>query len=102
VTSGLILAPEAEADIAETRDWYDARRPGLGAEFLDELILAFAKIEENPLQYQISWQHFRSVGLARFPYNVIYSAASGVIRVVACVHGKRDPRIWRDRVSGPT
>ena len=98
MTSELILAPEAEADIAEARDWYDARRSGLGAEFLAEMHLAFAKIEKNPLQYQISWQHFRSVVLARFPYNVIYSASSGVIRIVACVHGKRDPNVWRERV----
>jgi toxin ParE1/3/4 len=98
VTSKLILAPEAETEIADARDWYDARRPGLGAEFLAEVYRAFARIEENPLQYQISWQHFRSVGLVRFPYNVIYSASAGVIRVVACVHGKRDPGVWRERL----
>jgi toxin ParE1/3/4 len=93
----LILAPEAEAEIAEARDWYDARRLGLGAEFLAEVHVALAVIEENPLQYQISWQHFRSVGLDRFPYNLIYSVSSGAIRVVACVHGKRDPKVWRER-----
>lgn len=33
--------PEAEAEALETRDWYEGRRPGLGAEFrtaLDETI----------------------------------------------------------------
>ena len=99
MTQELILAPEAEADIAEARDWYDARRPGLGAEFLAAIHVTPARIEENPLQYQISWHHYRSVGLDRFPYHMIYSALSDVTRVIACVHGKRDPKAWRERVQ---
>jgi hypothetical protein len=30
----LILAPEAELDLAEAYDWYELRRIGLGEEFL--------------------------------------------------------------------
>ena len=30
----LILAPEAEQDVAEAYAWYEGRRPGLGEEFL--------------------------------------------------------------------
>jgi toxin ParE1/3/4 len=71
MTSELILAPQAEAEIAEARDWYDARRPGLGADFLVAVRIAFAAIAENPHQYQVSCKHFRRAGLGRFPYTLI-------------------------------
>lgn len=29
----LIVAPEAEQDVAEAYAWYESRRPGLGEEF---------------------------------------------------------------------
>jgi len=29
----LVLAPEAEQDIAVAYDWYEMRRPGLGEDF---------------------------------------------------------------------
>jgi hypothetical protein len=31
----LIIAPEAEQDMAEAYSWYESRRTGLGEEFLD-------------------------------------------------------------------
>ena len=30
----MIIRPEAEADLANARDWYEGQRAGLGAEFL--------------------------------------------------------------------
>lgn len=30
----LNIRPAAERDLSETRDWYEAQRPGLGGEFL--------------------------------------------------------------------
>ena len=98
MTWELIVAPEAEAEIAEARDWYDEREPGLGADFIAIASSALAAIEENPFQYQIVWKHYRRVVLHRFPYNVIYSASDEVIRVVACIHGRRNPEIWQERI----
>jgi plasmid stabilization system protein ParE len=94
----LIVGPEAEAEIAEARDWYDDRDSGLGAEFVAVVRSALVAIAENPFQYEIVWEHYRRAVLHRFPYNVIYSASDQVIRVVACIHGRRDPEVWQDRI----
>ncbi len=32
--------PDAEEEIAAAIEWYDRKRPGLGAEFLDEIAIA--------------------------------------------------------------
>jgi hypothetical protein len=44
----LIVAPEAEAEIAEARDWYDERDSRLGAEFVAVVRSALVAIAENP------------------------------------------------------
>ena len=42
VSHPLVIRPEAEDDLADARDWYDAQRDGLGLEFL-------AAVEDEPL-----------------------------------------------------
>ena len=93
----LILGPEAEAEIAEARDWYDQRRPGLGADFVHAVDAMLVTIQHSPFQYQTVWGQFRRAGLRRFPYGLIYIASDREINVVACFHGRRNPRTWQER-----
>jgi hypothetical protein len=50
VTATLIVQPEAEADLGEAFRWYEARRHGLGHEFLAEVSRTFSRIAEQPLR----------------------------------------------------
>ena len=93
----LILAPEAEAEIAEAADWYDQQKSGLGVEFVLAVASTLAAIHENPFQYQIVWKEYRRAGIARFPYGLIYRLTDRELMVIACFHGRRNPRIWRKR-----
>jgi hypothetical protein len=45
--------PDAEAEALETRDWYEGRRPGLGAEFRAALDEAIERIADNPMQFRL-------------------------------------------------
>jgi hypothetical protein len=83
VSQALILAPEAEAEIAEAREWYDERRPGLGNDFVLAIGIALARIKENPLQYQNCVKAFSSRDARPFSVQLVYSATDEVIRVVA-------------------
>ena len=49
---GLIVEPEAEAEIDDAARWYDAQNPGLGADFLLAVQVALAAVQRDPLQYQ--------------------------------------------------
>jgi toxin ParE1/3/4 len=93
VNRELILGPEAEAEVAEARDWYDQRRAGLGAEFVHAVDATAAAIRQNPFQYQPIWGHFRRAGLRRFPYSLIDIASDREIAVVSCFHGRRNPKV---------
>ena len=49
----LIIRPEAEAEIAEATDWYEARSPGLGADFLLSIEALLQAAARNPRQIPI-------------------------------------------------
>ena len=40
----LILRKEAEQDLKETHEWYEAQRQNLGTEFIDEINVVIHKI----------------------------------------------------------
>lgn len=93
----LVIRSEAEADIAEAADWYNRQRPGLGIDFVLAVNAALEAVQRNPLQYQIVWRQFRRAGVAPFPYGLIYRASERDIIVVACLHGRRNPYVWKKR-----
>ncbi len=88
--------PEAEAEALETRDWYEGRRPGLGAEFC-------AALNETSNAWPTTRSRFRFVRgetrraiLNRLPYAVYFRATDQAI-VVLDVHGRQQPRRWESR-----
>jgi plasmid stabilization system protein ParE len=54
VTLPLVLLPEAEGDIRETRRWYERQRPGLGA--------VYYEIESDQIVIQAVWHLRRAPG----------------------------------------
>jgi len=93
----LLLRPAAAADLEEARLWYDKQRTGLGDEFLAEAEAAIARILATPLAYAVVYKDRRRGLLRRFPYSVVYRIIDDVIVVLAVVHAKRSPRVWRQR-----
>ena len=79
--------PEAEAEALETRDWYEGRRPGLGAEFRAALEETIERMADNPMQFRFVRGETRRAILHRFPYAVYFRVADNEI-VVLAVHGR--------------
>jgi plasmid stabilization system protein ParE len=94
----LVVEPEAEAEIDEASRWYDIQNPGLGADFLRAVGASLAVIQRNPLQYQIVYGEARRAHLRRFPYALIYIVTDREIVIAACIHGRQNPKHWRDRL----
>jgi plasmid stabilization system protein ParE len=88
----------AEAEIAEAVDWHETRGKGLGADFMRSLEATVAAIQRVPTQYQIVKGQARRAVLRRFPYSVAYTASEHEIIVLACFHGRRDPRKLMERL----
>lgn len=94
--------PEVEQDMAEAAAWYEARQPGLGVDFVEEIIRVWDALSENPLlnSRRHSVKHIRWRYPARFPYRVIYEARESdrIVVVAAVLHAARHERWWQARV----
>jgi plasmid stabilization system protein ParE len=97
VNRPLVVNPEAEADMAEAKAWYDDQRPGLGDDFLDRVADTFAEIRRRPEMRARVFEELRLALVGRFPYAVVYRVDEDQITVVAVYHARRDPRGWRPR-----
>jgi plasmid stabilization system protein ParE len=83
-------------DIDRGRVFYERQGEGLGAYFLDSL---FAEIDSLVLYEGIHRKvfGFHRLLARRFPYGVYYRIYPDLIVVVACMHGRRNPRRGQSR-----
>jgi len=96
----LVLAPEAEQDVAEAYAWYEGRRPGLGEEFLSCVDASIEAICRTPRMHAVVHENYRRGLVRRFPYAVFYETGQGTVTVYAVFHTSRDPQKWRQRLAG--
>lgn len=93
----LLLRKEAAADLVEAVEWYDARRGGLGQDYLRAVRAVLTAIEESPERFPIVRGNIRRAPLRRFPYAIFYTMEEDQTVVIACMHFRRDPRRWQSR-----
>jgi toxin ParE1/3/4 len=98
----VVVRPEAQGDMVEAIEWYEARQEGLGAEFREAVIQVFDALADNPFlncrqhpRRNIRWRYPE-----RFPYRVIYEVieAENFVVVAAVLHAVRHDRHWKKRV----
>lgn len=95
---GLIIRPEAEADLTEAHAWYESQLTGFGAEFLLVVEASLAAIQRNPKQYQVIYRRIRRALTRRFPFGVFFLIRRKTVIVLAILHARRDPHDWQERV----
>ncbi len=97
----LIIRPEAEADLAEAKDWYERQRPGLGLEFTLSVEETLDRIRRMPHIHAEIYKEVRRTSTRRFPYGVYYRLVGDSVVVIAVMHGRRDQRgTPQTRLSG--
>jgi mRNA-degrading endonuclease RelE of RelBE toxin-antitoxin system len=94
----LRFRPEVVNDLKDASGWYDERRAGLGAEFLQESRKALDQIVQQPEQVAADAIGIRSFRLHRFPYVVHFRIEATMVVVLAIMFGGRDPSAWKDRM----
>ena len=97
MTLPVVWTPEANEDLEEARAWYDNIRPELGERFAVTVEATVESIAEHPMQFPVVYRNRRRAGVFRFPYGIFFELREDRIVVIACFHGRRNPRRWQTR-----
>ena len=88
----------ARAEMMAASTWYEAKRGGLAAKFIDEIDRCLRLAAGNPYQFPPQVFDIRRITIRQFPYNIYFRPEAQRIVVVAVFHVNRDPQIWLDRL----
>ncbi len=88
----------AEIELDEAVEYYNHESPGLGSEFLAEILHALDRIARFPEAWHPCSRRTRRYLTRRFPYGVIYQQRPDAILVVAIANLHRKPDYWQDRL----
>jgi plasmid stabilization system protein ParE len=98
MAADLIMAPEAEQDIAEAYGWYENRRTGLGEEFISCVDACIQAICRTPEMHAKFHESYRRGFVRRFPYVVFYDYTGTTVTVFSVFHTSQEPNKWRQRL----
>ena len=88
----------AQRELDEAVEYYNAESPGLGDQFLLEVLRTLERIRQYPEAWHPFTQNPRRCQTRRFPYGVVYQILESELLIVAIAHLHREPGYWRDRI----
>ena len=91
------IHPLAEAELAAAALFCEARVPGLGEAFLEEIGRCFERARHSPESGAPCYGRFRRMLVRRFPYAVVYDVSPDAVTIIAVAHQRRIPGYWRRR-----
>jgi plasmid stabilization system protein ParE len=90
----------AQEELDEAVEYYHAQLPGLGDQFLLEILSTLERISQFPNAWHPYTDNSRRCQTRRFPYGVAYQILESEILIVAVAHLHRRPNYWSDRIKG--
>ncbi len=88
---------DADAELAEARQWYAHQREDLDLEFMDSVDEALTRVVRNPQMYPVVYRNLRRAVIRRFPFAIFFDVSEDEIQVIAVFHSRRDPEGWQSR-----
>ncbi len=89
----VLLSPAAEDDAFEIEAWYESKKPGLGAVFVQSLGRSLQTLTAFP-HLEIRYDNIRFKGIDRFPHLLHFwvDDEERIVEVIAILHPAQDPR----------
>ncbi len=90
--------PAVEAELAEIRNYYETKSPGLGAGFIDEFERQVLAVAAAPEKWRVVTGQIRRCLMRRFPYVIYFRCVAGQrLRITVVKHQRRHPDLGRQR-----
>ena len=93
----VVWLPEADAELKEALARYENIRPELALRFAEAVADTVERIIDDPLHHAVLEKGRRRAGVRRFPYGLFFLVEETRIAVIACFHGRRNPKHWQLR-----
>ena len=97
MTLPVVWLREAASEYYDAAQWYADISPQLSQRFAQAVEDTVQTLSESPLRFAVVHKDRRRAGVRRFPYGLIFLVEPTRIVVIACFHGKRNPRDWQRR-----
>ncbi len=97
MTLSVVWLPEADAELKEAQGWYERIGPDLGLRFALAVEETVELVARSPLRFAVVYEELRRAGVKRFPYGIFFRVEGDWIVVIACFHGRRNPKKWQTR-----
>src|ERR1700722_2525364 len=97
MTRSVELLTDAEADMAEAKEWYGRCHPHLETDLTLCVEETLTRIAHHPLSFARLSGEFRQAFVPRFPYRIVFRMVADRIIVVAILHTSRHPHTWISR-----
>jgi hypothetical protein len=94
VSVPVVVHVDADTEVEEATVWYEARRAGLGLEFVAAADHVLVDIGEAPERFPTWAPPWRRAVLRRFPFVVFYEVEQDHVAVMAVAHARRRPGYW--------
>ena len=94
----LSVHPEVWDDADDAMDYYAGVEDDLPQRFIAEVDVALDFAERFPLAGRRLCAKYRRIALRHFPYLLCYRVVDDVVRVLAIVHARRNPKWIRARL----
>ena len=89
----------AQIELDQAIEYYNYESPGLGDEFLTEVLKVIDRIGKFPEAWHRLSKRTRRCQTRRFPYGIIYQIREEEILVVAVANLHRRPDYWKERLK---
>jgi plasmid stabilization system protein ParE len=93
----LELRLEARAEFLDAVRYYESQRAGLGARFKAEVDRTLTRIATAPQQFAQVEPGYRRAVVHNFPYGVFFMGMEEEIVILAILHSRRNPEVWKSR-----
>lgn len=93
----VVVRQGAETDVADAQLWYTREGHHLGIAFVEEFARTVERISERPDQFPEVDRDVRRALLHRFPYATYFVRRVDSAILIAVLHQRRRPDVWRAR-----
>jgi plasmid stabilization system protein ParE len=81
--------------------WYREQDPKVSLRFLDAVNDCIGRMVESPRIWPLRAHGVRRAMVRRFPYIIYFQELTDGVRIIAIVHGRRHPDVWRMGLDRP-